>query len=64
MYIIGEYAAVVTGVLIVTTLLFTVCLLYLVLQKGCRVVARKLLELTSGTIPLIGRWMAAEPRKP
>jgi hypothetical protein len=64
MYIIGEYAVVVLGVLIVATLLFAVCLLFLVLHEGCSVVARKLRELTRSDIPLIGRWAAAEPRKP
>ncbi len=63
MFIIGEYAAVLLGVLVVATLLVTVCLILLVLQEGCGVVARKLQELTSETIPLLGRWTAAEPRE-
>lgn len=64
MYIVGEYAAIVTGVLILAMLLFTACLVFLVLQEGCSVVAQKLRELTNSDLPLLGRWLAAEPRKP
>jgi hypothetical protein len=63
MFIIGEYAAVLILVFGVSTLLFTAYLIFLALQEGCSIVARKLREFTSGTVPLPVRWMAVDPRK-
>ncbi|HVB34364.1 MAG TPA: hypothetical protein VNJ52_08350 [Patescibacteria group bacterium] len=63
-YIIAEYATVLLVLLIVTALMFTVCVTFLVLGEGCRVAARKVKKsLTNGDIPLLGSWGTAEPRE-
>jgi len=63
MFIISEYVACVFAVWIGMTLLFMACVVFLALEEGCTVLARKLPDLTSSDIPLIGRWAAAESRK-
>ncbi len=63
-YIITEYATVLLVLLAVTAPVFTVCLIFLVLEEGCRVAARKVKKsLANGDIPLLGSWRTAEPRE-
>ena len=64
MFIIYEYAACLFAVLLGATLLFTVCVILLVLKEGGSIVARTLQELTHGAPWLMGRRVAAEPREP
>jgi hypothetical protein len=64
MFIIYEYAACLFAVLLGATLLFAVCVLFLVLQAGGSIVARTWQELTRGAPWLMGRRVAAEPREP
>ena len=64
MFIISEYAVCVLAVWIGMTLLFMASVMFLALGEGCIIVARKLQELTSGTIPLIGRQTAVESQEP
>jgi len=60
-YTITEYATVLLLVLVATMLLFTVCLIFLAFEAGCRVAVRKVKRsLTNGDIPLFGNWRTAE----
>jgi len=63
MFIIYEYAACLLAVLFGATVLFAVCMLFLVLQEGGSIVARTWQELTHGATWLMGRRVAAEPRE-
>ena len=64
MFIISEYAACLFAVLLGVTLLFAVCVMFLVLQEGGSIVARTWQELTHGAPWLMGRRVAADPREP
>ena len=64
MFIIYEYAACVFAVLLGATLLFAVCLMFLVLQAGGSIAVRMWQELTHGTPWLMGTRVAAGPREP
>jgi hypothetical protein len=52
------------AVVLGATLLFAICVLFLVLQEGGSRVARLWPELRHGAPWLMGRRMAAEPREP
>jgi len=62
MFIVYEYAACVLAVSIVATMLFTACVMSLVLIEGGSILARTLRTLRDGALPLQGRRMAAESR--
>jgi hypothetical protein len=64
MFIILEYAVCVLAVWTGMTLLFMASLMFLALGEGYVMAARKVHGLTNSDIPLLGRWTAAEPRKP
>lgn len=64
MFIISEYFVCVLAVCIGMTLLFMACVTFLALKEGCTMLARKLLDLTTSDIPLIGRWLAVGTREP
>jgi hypothetical protein len=64
MFIIYEYTACLLAVVLGATLLFAICVLFLVLQEGGSMVARLWPELRHGAPWLMGRRVAAEPREP
>jgi hypothetical protein len=61
MFIICESAACVLAALIGATLLFTACVMFLLLEEGGRVLAQTLRKLTHGATQLKTRGMVAEP---
>ncbi len=62
MFAVYECAACVLVLWFGMTLLFMGCMMFLALQKGCTMVARKLPDLTTSSFRLIGRRLAIEPR--
>ena len=64
MFIIYEYAACLFAVLLGATLLFAVCVMFLVLKEGGSIVARTWQELTHGAPWLTGTRVVPEPREP
>ncbi len=60
MFIICESAACVLAVLIGATLLFTACVMFLLLEEGGRVLAQTLRKLTHGATQMEGRSMVTE----
>jgi len=63
MFIVCEYATCVLAVSIGATMLFTACVMFLVLIEGGSVLARTLRKLPDGALLLQGRRMAAESRE-
>ena len=62
MFIISEYATCVLAVVIGATMLFTACLMFLVLVEGGSILAQTLRKLRDSPLLLRGRRMAAESR--
>jgi hypothetical protein len=62
MFIVYEYAACVLAVSIGAALLFTACVMFLMLKERGRILLQTLHRFTHGGTWLIGRWMAAESR--
>ena len=60
MFIIYEYATCVLAVSIGATMLFTACVMFLVLIEGGSILAQTTHKLRHGALPLQGKWMAAE----
>jgi hypothetical protein len=63
MFIVYEYATCVLAVSISATMLFTGCVMFLVLIEGGRILAQTLRKLRDGVLLPLGRRMAAESRE-
>jgi hypothetical protein len=60
MFIVYEYATCVLAVSIGATMLFTACVMFLVLIEGGSILAQTSHQRRHGALPLPGKWMAAE----
>ena len=63
MFIVYEFATCVLAAAIGATMLFTGCVMFLVLIEGGSILAQTLRKLRDGALLLQGRRMAAESRE-